>query len=217
MATYEKKYVLEHGSAEAFARKYDIWKLYESDHNFHGISSPAEDVALSTSPYIKNPRVVWQRGDEKRLLNQAASKNLLRACWRGDAVAAEEAIAAGANVDYVDDTDTRMTVLHEAAFEGKFAVVKLLLEGGANPNPHNAGGNTPLMLAARRGHLEVVKALVAGGAKVGADDGEGGTAFSNANEHPEVQSFLRERMTQQPTRQTHSAHPNPSKPWWKFW
>ena len=196
MATYEKNYVMGHGSPAEFAKKSGCWKLYESDGNFHTVSSPAEEVGVVTSPYIKNPRVVWERGEEKRLSNQEASKNLLRACWRGDPDAARKAISDGANVNYVDNTGTGMAVIHEAAFEGKTEVVMVLLESGANPNVRNLGANTPLMLAARRGHLGSVKALVAGGANVNANDGSGGTAISNAREHPEVQAFLKERMTQ---------------------
>jgi hypothetical protein len=58
------------------------------------------------------------------------------------------------------------------------AVVKMLLERGADANAGDANGNTPLMAAASHGcDREVMRALIAAGAKVDATSKTGLTAF----------------------------------------
>ena len=53
----------------------------------------------------------------------------------------------------------------EAAHHGSPAVVKLLLEKGADVNAANKKGATALKLAQQKKHAEIVKMLKAAGAK----------------------------------------------------
>jgi predicted nucleic acid-binding OB-fold protein len=57
-----------------------------------------------------------------------------------------------------------------AARKGDVAVVKDLLDKGANVNSKNRYGSTPLFFACDRGHLEVVKLLLDRGADMNARD-----------------------------------------------
>lgn len=50
--------------------------------------------------------------------------------------------------------------LHEASRLGRAAIMSLLLEAGAHPDPRSHYGLTPLALAAQGGHREVVEALL---------------------------------------------------------
>lgn len=50
--------------------------------------------------------------------------------------------------------------LHEASRLGKGALVTLLLEARAQPDPRSHYGLTPLALAAQGGHAEVVETLL---------------------------------------------------------
>ena len=82
-----------------------------------------------------------------------------------------------------------------AAERGDLARVRQLLRDGANPDAHDAAGNTALIFAARDGRLDMVRALLDHGASADWIDGEGVTplilaAFKN---HPAIAELLLER------------------------
>ncbi|PJZ70609.1 hypothetical protein CH373_06590 [Leptospira perolatii] len=95
--------------------------------------------------------------------------------------------AGGADIDRPIDSQGD-TQLFRAAAEGRFAVVKLLLENGADPNLANSRGITPLMAAASQGRLvawkkdgfKVVYLLLREGAKINDRDQEKNTALMYA-------------------------------------
>lgn len=58
------------------------------------------------------------------------------------------------------------TALHVAAVHGHFAVAKILLEHGADPNSRTDAGVTPLHAAAEYGHGRIVELLLVHGAEV---------------------------------------------------
>jgi len=58
------------------------------------------------------------------------------------------------------------TALHQAAANGNFNMLALLIQHGAMVNAENSVGETPLHLAARFGKLEGLKLLIVHGAKV---------------------------------------------------
>lgn len=55
---------------------------------------------------------------------------------------------------------------------GHVAVVKVLLEAGANVEDHNENGHTPLMEAASAGHVKVAKILLEHGAGINTHSNE---------------------------------------------
>jgi ankyrin repeat protein len=59
------------------------------------------------------------------------------------------------------------TPLNCAAHHGHEKVVRVLIDAGADVNPHDKQPTTPLHLAAQEGHLNVVKVLLANEAEVG--------------------------------------------------
>jgi ankyrin repeat protein len=99
---------------------------------------------------------------------------LSHACWGDSFDAAELLLARGANVN-ARDAVADFTPLHWAAGSelSRPALVKLLLEAGADPNA--AGGEpvaafglvpqTPRLIAEKRGRTAIVEALIAAGAE----------------------------------------------------
>ena len=75
------------------------------------------------------------------------------------------------------DDSVSQPSLHEAAKRNDIALVKSLLDSGADVNARNGNEETPLHIAASFGHREFVEILLASGADVGAEDEDGDTAL----------------------------------------
>ena len=72
-----------------------------------------------------------------------------------------EALEAGADVNA---ENAGLTVLMTAASNGRTAIVKALIEKGANVNSRTRAGKTALSYATRRGHTAIVTLLRNAGA-----------------------------------------------------
>ena len=73
-----------------------------------------------------------------------------------------------------------MTLLIVAATAGHLALVRFLLERGADVEKTNEGGRTPLASAAFGGHVDVIRVLADAGAKLNYVDASGRTALMYA-------------------------------------
>lgn len=92
----------------------------------------------------------------------------------GHEVIAEALIARGAQLDLLSTNSTRNTALHAAlAGATNAALVKRLVDAGANVTARGETGITPLHLAASRGDAAICELLIAQGADIDArmDDG----------------------------------------------
>lgn len=87
-------------------------------------------------------------------------------------------LQTGANVDATVPS-TGITLLHTASEEGNTALVKLLLEAGAQVSPRTVAGATPLHQAAVFGHTEVARLLLDAGADINALEYDGMTPLDN--------------------------------------
>ena len=115
------------------------------------------------------------------------------AAYHGNAVNADQLIAAGARVDAANDLS--ITPLALAAENGHAAIVERLLARGANPNAASQSGVTPLMRASRIGNLASVRALLAKGAQVNAvesDRRQSALMWAVSQRHPDVVTALLE-------------------------
>lgn len=79
-------------------------------------------------------------------------------------------LLAGASPNFITNFLGRAPILCIAAHEGNVAMVKLLLEFGADVELANSQGCTPLILAASNGHCDVVRQLVVAGSSLGHND-----------------------------------------------
>ncbi|NBD09768.1 ankyrin repeat domain-containing protein [Corallococcus sp. Z5C101001] len=70
--------------------------------------------------------------------------------------------------------------LFDAVTAGDRAALSAQLDAGADPNPFDAEGRTPLMVAARVGRDDLVRALLAAGADPSLPDNLGETPFVTA-------------------------------------
>ena len=145
---------------------------------------------------ISAPPVSTQAGvssaPTKVSVTPSASAEALRdAAERGDAEEVNRLLAAGVPIDAA--TETGVTALHNAACEGHVAVVKVLLDKGANVDPKSTKNYmTPLHLAAMKGHHTVAMALLAAKADVSArtDTGTAPLGFAAAFGHRAVVAVL---------------------------
>jgi ankyrin repeat protein len=134
------------------------------------------------------PSAKKKRGQSARG-KRAGSGQLLDAAGEGDGVAVARLLAAGvdpnASVPRARKASAgeaiKTTALYVAAGYGRLEVVRLLLDGGADPSLARSDGITPLMATAEDGHLEVLRLLLGRGAAVDAMDPRSGcTAFHYA-------------------------------------
>lgn len=102
------------------------------------------------------------------------------AAFFGHRGAAEQLLAAGADVNAISTNALRNTPLHAATAGGHAELALLLIERGAHVHAADAGAHTPLHIAAESGSLPVVKALLARGADPYAVDVEEKTPISRA-------------------------------------
>jgi hypothetical protein len=104
------------------------------------------------------------------------SPEFYQAVKDGNLERVQELIAAGANVNHVDD-DGETALIH-ASWKGHAAVVAALLAAGAAVNhAYKDGGWTALMMASSQGRTAVVTMLLAAGANVNQTDDNGHTAL----------------------------------------
>lgn len=92
---------------------------------------------------------------------------LIQAIRSGRLSSVVAALDEGADIEEADMHGARGLPLRVACFEGHLAIVRELLELGANPNtPAGDGPAGPLRLALRRGHREVLALLLQHGSDI---------------------------------------------------
>lgn len=138
-------------------------------------STQAKWCALSMSiDYLNNHSVqdlldVQADMDQNILLSQTSRTPLLVAIELQDISLIRGLLAAGADLEFIDDEEEGMlTPLQHAVDIGKKQIVELLLEEGADVNhpPAPCSGRSALQLATVQGNIELMEILMSAGADV---------------------------------------------------
>ncbi|MDP6793894.1 MAG: ankyrin repeat domain-containing protein [Verrucomicrobiota bacterium] len=117
------------------------------------------------------------------------------ASWRNDIATVRAHIAAGTNIDTLDDW-TGKTALHYAAEYGHLEIAGLLLANGADANRRDDDQATPLYFAAVGGFVDVARLLLVYGADINARDKARETPMDGAVffGHMNVANVFREHL-----------------------
>jgi len=123
------------------------------------------------------------------------------AAGKGDAQAVAAWLDEGGGVDARSAEHGDMTLLIVAAYAGREATVRMLLQRGASVNLQNSYGITALMYAAFKGHTTTVRALLDAKADASQQDINGNTALMWAEDqkHTATAQLLRQHAKRQTT------------------
>ena len=85
--------------------------------------------------------------------------------------------------------------LNSACASGSLEIARLLLDHGADPNLHQAGGYVPLHNAAQKGLVELIELLLVHGAdpNLRAASGQTSLGFALEAKHASAAQLLRQR------------------------
>lgn len=121
------------------------------------------------------------------------TSRLCTAAWKGETGLLRDYIAAGNDINLVDETWSG-SPLHQAAAAGNRDLVRMLLDAGAKVNL-NCKGWTALHAAAWHGDREIVEMLLAAGAEIDMAQSWGWRPIHNAlwQNHFEIVRLLEER------------------------
>jgi ankyrin repeat protein len=129
-----------------------------------------------------------------------AQIGLTEAMYMGNIDAFRRLLAEETDIDRLDDGYTLLTHAIAAVLGRPYhPFVKLLLERGAAPNVPSRDGWTPLMTASRWGYTPLVDQLLEYGADPQMQGPDGQTALSLAEDDPEHNAVVIERLRQRET------------------
>jgi len=111
-------------------------------------------------------KILINAGSDVNALSINGISPLFAASQEGFAEVAKTLIGKGADLEQKDDTDGA-TALAVAVYRDQAAVMKLLIDAGADVNTQTKQGFTPLSLAAEKGNADLIKLLLKKGANVG--------------------------------------------------
>lgn len=149
-----------------------------------------EAAAVGAMEVVRH--VIRERG---RLIDTHAKDGftaLALAAFFGNTEIAEFLINQGANLNLAADNPMRVAPLHAAVAGRHRAIVKLLVEAGADVNLRQQQGWTPLHAAAQNGDAETVTLLLSHGAdrKARADNGQSALDLALTGGHGSVAGLL---------------------------
>jgi ankyrin repeat protein len=140
---------------------------------------------------------------------QAEIDNFVLAAGKGE-MEAVKAFLHNYGSRYVNEkaSGSGNRALHLAAYFNHLAVVRQLIDAGADVNALDGYRSTPLMVVAVPGHLDIIRELVASGADVAKKHGyvrKTARWYAEANEHPEAVALIDDAPHLRAEKLTHVA------------
>ena len=123
---------------------------------------------------------------------RSVQDKLFDAIFIKDVQSVKFCVENGAEIN-VKGSHVKTFPLHSAVSSGNLAIVKILLQNGANVNIQNRTGKSPLSLAAAGNRLDLVKLLVQNGAQIDLKDNQNQTPLDLAliNSHDTIVYYLK--------------------------
>jgi len=112
-----------------------------------GVGELFAETAVELLKQLKSERTQQRPKASSKLIKQ--NHELLKAATAGDLKKVKTLIAAGADINYQEDSGSKFTPLLWAIYEEHYEVAIYLLRNGANANIPDASGMQPLDLATR--------------------------------------------------------------------
>ncbi len=131
--------------------------------------------------------------DDPDLVSEVAGDGftpLHLAAFFGQPKVVELLLARSADPDATATNGSALRALNSAAAAGHHSIAHLLLDHGAEVDPQQAGGFTPLHSAAHNGDVVMVHLLLERGADPGTTTDDGRTAAELGASHPQVLELL---------------------------
>ena len=143
--------------------------------------------------FIKLMLASRPESERTKSFNGTVTSRICTAAWKGEVDLLRDYIAAGNDINLVDETWSG-SPLHQAAAAGNRDIVRMLLDAGAKVNL-NCKGWTALHAAAWHGDREVVEMLLSAGAEIDMAQSWGWRPIHNAlwQNHFEIVRLLEER------------------------
>lgn len=148
---------------------------------------------------------------------QQPMPRLSQAVFRRDLAAVQQFVMSGDDVNERSRDGQEHTPLVWACYQARdsgYAMVKYLLDHGADVNVQRTGGLTPLMIAVRQHSPKVIRALLDHGADVGmmSDRGEAPLDWALKENDPEIVAMIKEAIAAQVAATTRPASaPSPAE------
>jgi serine/threonine-protein phosphatase 6 regulatory ankyrin repeat subunit B len=152
------------------------------------------DVTLADGTYLPRNFVIEAIVDS--IVNSEKAKKLQLELSRYDDVSFKcNEVLGDSEEEYIDANNPKSLI--QAASDGDYEKVKLLLDAGANVDATDDYGSTPLIIAANAEppNLDILKLLIAAGANVNVIDKDGSTALNAVSYHKDKYEMTSVLMT----------------------
>jgi hypothetical protein len=172
----------------------------------------AEEEAAAATP-LKKSSWPWACMSSPKQNRMKQNKAMWTAVMKGDVKKLEEAIDAGADVNWHHPKVFQMTSLHIAAADNQVGAVKALIAYGADVNARNKRRHTPLMSASIQGHVAIVGVLIDEGADLKLTDkfaGNSAIEWARIKNKLEVVNLLNAKLRHAEAEAEFQALPDPA-------